>query len=1774
MSLGVDDLYDQNFGQYLQSFPTTTDLAVTVVKAPASITLTPSPASVNLGGTVTFTPTVKDQWGNVMTTATVVGSLQSGPGSVAGATYTAPAFTSPLPGTAVVLATASVAGQPTPATVTDTVTINDVAPTGATLTGTTPITQATDTLTASATYPGGVSNLTFTYSLVSGPGGGTATFSPNGTLGDNSPTVTFNEAGTYNLQVVIASPTGLTATATKTIVVNQAATGITISPTNPTINIAGQQQFTASVTDQFGIALTTQPTITWTAPGPGTINASGLFQASGTSTNSEQITATDSANTAITGYTFITVADVAPTINSVMWTDPKNGLNGHVSGTSEAFTVNASYLGGTSKLTYSWSATGPFTVSSWTPNGTNAASTSTAVFAAAGTYTVTVTATTPTNIQTTFSFTVHVDQTGTAINITPSPASCAIGSTVQLTPTELDQFGAVISPQPTITWSKVSGVGSVNSATGLFTGGSTIGTAVVQATDGTISNTVNVNVVNNPPTVATAAAASPNPVTSGTTTNLTVLGAYAGGEAALTYTWSATGPGTVTYSANGTNASKNTTATFAQSGVYTFTVVINDGAGGSTSSSVSVTVKQKLTTIVVIPSTFTLKIGDSYNYNAQGNDQFGQAMAPQPTFTWSISSGLGSIDPVTGIYTAPLTTTTATVVATSGTVSGTGTAVVIDATPTFAADPSASPNPVYNTTTNLSVLGAYIAGESNLTYTWSATGPGTVTYSDNGDNTAKNTVATFSAVGSYVFTATLTTPGGKTASETVNVTVLANPTVVTVTPNPVSLPINGTQAFSAAVTDQFGAAITSPSLVWSVSSPSEGTISAGGLLTAGTTPGGYSVTATCTDNGQAASGSANVTITDISPTIGTITANPNPVTGTTTNLTVTGNYVSGGTLTYTWGTTAGPAAVSFAGGTSGTSGSPVTATATFVVAGTYTIKCTVTDAYGTTASTTTTVTVNQTATAIDLTPTTATVPLAGTTAFTADVVDQFGNNMTSQPTITWSVTSGGGSINSSGVYTAPTTTGSATIQAAASGFTAAGSVTIVDSSLSVATAAAATPNPVTATTTAVSVLGAWAGGEPNLTYTWAGTGPGTVTFSVNGTNASKNSVATFTAAGSYTLTVTITDTYGATTTSTVTVTVNQTLTTITVSPNPGSAAILGSVQFTAVANDQFGTPLAVQPAFNWALGTGTPGSIDNTGKYTAGSTTGSGSVKAGSGTVIGTATIVVTNVAPVLTAAAAANPSPVTGTTTTLTAKASWVGGANNLTYTWSETAGPAGATFDSNNGTNAGQSCVATFTQAGAYTFLCTIADPNGGTLTTSVNVVVSQTPTAVIVSPHTATTSIGGSSQVSASVNDQFGNPISPIPTVTWTVTAGGGSVNSSGLYTAPGTVGTATVTASLTGATSDSCVITINDVAPTVATPAAATPNPVTATTTALSVLGAYPGGESTLTYTWSASGPAAVTYSANGTNAAKASTATFTKAGSYVFTVTIKNASGLSTTSQVTVTVNQTATGVVVTPSTLSIATTDTYTFTASATDQFGNAMATQPTFTWSLTTTDGSTINSGTGIFTAGATAGTATVKATATGGAFGTSAVTIIAGAPHQLNGSVANPGPLSVNLTTEGTTDWIHYGSGVPGINRDASGGSKIGAYTLIGTSTPTILVTDPRSMSWSNGTPTASASNNKGGLSLAGTGSGFTFTAPADLTLRTLVVYVGGKGESGKLTAHISDGSSADYVNTQTFTTSQGDAAYTITYAAESTGQTLTITWQQSSGSGTISLTAADLH
>ena len=185
------------------------------------------------------------------------------------------------------------------------------------------------------------------------------------------------------------------------------------------------------------------------------------------------------------------------------------------------------------------------------------------------------------------------------------------------------------------------------------------------------------------PTVVTPASASPTSPIAGTTTTLGVLGGDANyPESALTYTWTATAapPGVTppTFSVNGDNASKQSTATFYGAGSYTFLVTIADPSSLAITSSVSVTVIQTLTSIALTPAGATVADGATQSFAAIAGDQFGQPLATPPTFTWSVDAGGvgGSIAP-TGVYTAPATGAgTDTVRAASGGVSGTASLIV------------------------------------------------------------------------------------------------------------------------------------------------------------------------------------------------------------------------------------------------------------------------------------------------------------------------------------------------------------------------------------------------------------------------------------------------------------------------------------------------------------------------------------------------------------------------------------------------------------------------------------------------------------------------------------------------------------------------------------------------------------------------------------------------------------------------------------------------------------------------------------------------------------------------------------------------------------------------------------------------------------------------------------------------------------------------------------------------------------------------------------------
>jgi hypothetical protein len=347
-----------------------------------------------------------------------------------------------------------------------------------------------------------------------------------------------------------------------------------------------------------------------------------------------------------------------------------------------------------------------------------------------------------------------------------------------------------------VTWTQVG----ANLTLSLGTGAS-IGLASTSHSTTKLGTATATNVTTNfAPTVASAAAATP--VTNQNTTNLSALGADDNGEAGLTYSWTATtvpsGATTPTFSVNGVNAAKNTTATFYNSGTYTFRVTITDAGGLTVTSSVSVNVTLAVPPTVAIAAAANPNPVINANTTALsvlGADNQGEANlkytwstasapngATAPTFTVN-GSNAAKNNSVTfytdGSYQFLVTITDPSGLSVTSSVS---VDVAMPAPPTVATPAAADPNPVKSgNTANLSVLGADDQGEANLTYTWAVTAmpadAATPTFSINGSNAAKNTTATFAQPGDYTFRVTITDANGLSVTSSVDVSVPTPPVV-------------------------------------------------------------------------------------------------------------------------------------------------------------------------------------------------------------------------------------------------------------------------------------------------------------------------------------------------------------------------------------------------------------------------------------------------------------------------------------------------------------------------------------------------------------------------------------------------------------------------------------------------------------------------------------------------------------------------------------------------------------------------------------------------------------------------------------------------------------------------------------------------------------------------------------------------------------------------------------------------------------------------------------
>ena len=172
---------------------------------------------------------------------------------------------------------------------------------------------------------------------------------------------------------------------------------------------------------------------------------------------------------------------------------------------------------------------------------------------------------------------------------------------------------------------------------------------------------------------------------------------------------------------------------------------------------------------------------------------------------------------------------------------------------------------------------------------------------------------------------------------------------------------------------------------------------------------------------------------------------------------------------------------------------------------------------------------------------------------------------------------------------------------------------------------------------------------------------------------------------------------------------------------------------------------------------------------------------------------------------------------------------------------------------------------------------------------------------------------------------------------------------------------------------------------------------------------------------------------------------------------------------------------------------------------------------------------------------------------------------------------PSQVDLTSEGSADWAHWGL----VDADTythknTVSRSISDYEYIGNTSVLRFTGNATSYAWTDGSVVPSTFTDSGVFTY-GIGNGFRLTVPADPTPRTLKLHVGHWSAGGRLVAMLSDGSASPFVDTTLLSTSGGGLAiYSLSYRSASPGQVLDIYWTIESSYhsiGNITLQAATL-
>jgi hypothetical protein len=431
--------------------------------------------------------------------------------------------------------------------------------------------------------------------------------------------------------------------------------------------------------------------------------------------------------------------------------------------------------------------------------------------------------------------------------------------------------------------------------------------------------------------------------------------------ALLLSTWSlVSGPGSVTF---GNTSSIQTAAAFSVAGTYTLRLTVNDSVF-STSDDVVVTVNDvgsaptNLAPAVSAGPDQTVALSAGANMLGSVSDD-GLPSGSALSILWlKVSGPAGAITfgnassatttasfPSAGTYVLRLRATDSLLVSTDDVT------IVVNATSTnLAPVVNAGPDQMATLPGSVTLAGSAtddgLPSGSSLTRTWSKlSGPGTVTF---GNASSANTTATFSSAGSYALRLTASDGVLSTADD---VTVVVSPAPTNLAPtvnagsdNATVFPL-GTTLSGSATDDGLptGSVLT---YSWSkVSGPGTVVFVNANSLNASATftaIGTYTLRLTVNDSLLSATDDVMVTVSapaNVAPLVG---AGPDQIITFPASAVMAGTATddglpTGSSLTRTWSKVSGPGTVTFSNASS------LTASATFSVAGSYTLRLTVSD---------------------------------------------------------------------------------------------------------------------------------------------------------------------------------------------------------------------------------------------------------------------------------------------------------------------------------------------------------------------------------------------------------------------------------------------------------------------------------------------------------------------------------------------------------------------------------------------------------------------------------------------------------------------------------------------------------------------------------------------------------------------------------------------------------------------------------------------------------------